>query len=207
MWAVASLAWIIAMIQPTGQHEYRQYCYEQFGQYACLVPVTEDDEFAGFYHPPSAVRRVDDGWRTPSSFGLWLLIALPPLLLLGAGAFLLRGANTTINWDRGLFRLWLVLSALLIIIGLFWMQSEANRARDYWVQLLCDPLRMTLEEWRACYRDEVAHRGDTRFESQLRWNWWLLPGGTFLIAFALVVAAGLWKAGVWLLSGFTRNPD
>ncbi|MEX0923228.1 MAG: hypothetical protein WD489_11060 [Rhodovibrionaceae bacterium] len=112
----------------------------------------------------------------------------------------------TINWKQGLFRFWLISSAIWMIVALVLMMNSAQDTTDFLTQSLCDTSEMAFEEWAACYQQARGPQdGETWFVSLLGSNWWVLPGGAILIALLICIAAGLGRIVVWMIAGFTRD--
>jgi hypothetical protein len=74
------------------------------------------------------------------------------------------------------------------------------------VEVHCDILKMTNEQWRACFRE--AHEPEVGvgwFEYKLRYSWPLIPAGPALMLVTACIGWAVFKVSVWVWRGFLRG--
>lgn len=111
------------------------------------------------------------------------------------------------NWRHGLFRLWVLTSVVWIAGVLVYMLIDARDFTQSRVELYCDPLTLSSNEWRECYRAQQGpFEGDTWFWANLRWNWLILPAGSVLFLLLILAGVGTAKVAIWVKRGFSGPP-
>ena len=106
------------------------------------------------------------------------------------------------NWRRGLLRLWIVASVAWAIGMTIWLTHQGAEFAQLLVDLRCDALRMTSEEWQECYKNaQGPAEGDTWFLAGLRDGQWLLIMGPPVLL--LILGAVVVKTFAWVARGFS----
>ena len=107
------------------------------------------------------------------------------------------------NWRRGLWRLWVVLSIVWVLASTLWVNKIANDEHSFFIAIKCyteDP------HWAECAEKySRAASGNTWFVERLNEGYWIV----IAVPPVLGLALGAPAFGVlgWVVRGFRRRPE